>query len=56
MQFKYGTCWEWCIHPEWDYFEDDGEPVDPKPVFDQMAAPDPEIMEGSLYSFHFIST
>jgi hypothetical protein len=21
---KWQRCWEWCIHAEWDFFEDDG--------------------------------
>jgi hypothetical protein len=31
------------------YFEGDGGAVGPKLLFDQMAAPVPEIMDGSLY-------
>jgi hypothetical protein len=36
---------EQCICAEEDYFEGDG----PKLVFDQMAAPVPRIIDGSLY-------
>jgi hypothetical protein len=38
------TCWEQWIHTEGNYFMGDG----PKLVFDQMAASDSEIMDGSL--------
>jgi hypothetical protein len=33
-----------------DYFEGGGPPLGPKLLFDQMAAPDPEIVDGSLYT------
>jgi hypothetical protein len=39
--------WEWCIHAEGDCLEGNG-PVGLKLVFDQMAAPVLEIMNGSL--------
>jgi hypothetical protein len=44
---KWQKCWERCILAEVDYFEGDW-PVVPKLVFDQMAAPVPEIMDASL--------
>jgi hypothetical protein len=43
---KWQEVWERCIHVEGDYFEGDGGT---KLVFDQIAAPVPEIMDGSLY-------
>jgi hypothetical protein len=39
-----------CIHVERDYFNGTAGQLGPKLVFDQMAAPIPEIMDVSLYA------
>jgi hypothetical protein len=42
MHFKkWKNLWEWCISAEGDYLESDGGQF----VFDQVAAPSPEIMD-----------